>query len=158
MSKIDIAKECQELITRFKRLKKAIEEEDSLSPAQRAAAAAARSFAQQGLRTEQLAKRVPAAVESVQAQSLAKMLQDRGILGTRPPPPRQPTDQELFGHLVPSEAAVEAAERDWGGRINNWMAEATKPLNSRFKSPEEEQAYWDNISVNDRGGSGDHGY
>jgi hypothetical protein len=86
--------------------------------------------------------------ENLMANQLANMMQGRAMLGT--PPPRQPTDEEMFGHLVPSEEMVKSAEQNWGGAINNWLVEASKPIASRFSSPEEEQAYWDSIKVADR--------
>jgi hypothetical protein len=95
------------------------------------------------------------ALEKMQAQQLANRLQKAGILGTRPPP-RQPTDQELFGGLVPSEEQLQKAEEQYKNPFG-WMTEATKPIASRFKTPEEEQAYWDSIKISDKGG-GDFGY
>lgn len=146
MNKIDIDRELAELIMRFKRLKKAIDEEDSLSPAQRAAAKVA----------ETLRKTDP---ETAQANKLAKMLQSQGMPGLDYGKriQLQPTDEELFGRLVPDPAVVEKAEKNWGNAINNWMQEACKPISSRFKTPEEERAYWDSIKVHDTGGN-DSGY
>lgn len=145
--KVDIEKELNELIFRFKRLRKAIEEEDSLSPVQRAAAMVAQKFVNSAKK--------PQDEESTQAQNLANLLKARGILGTRPSP-RQPTDEELFGHLVTPEEDQEKLEKSWGNILNDWMIAAQQPLNARFKSEEEERAYWDSIKVNegDPGGSG----
>ncbi len=83
--------------------------------------------------------------EDLMSNQLANMMAGKAMLGT--PPPRQPTDQEMFGHLVPSEEAIQKAESAWGNKMN-WLEEATKPICSRFSSPEEEQAYWDSIKVN----------
>jgi hypothetical protein len=89
-------------------------------------------------------------LERQRAQNLANLLQKNNILGTRPVP-RQPTDEEMFGALVPSEEQVQKAEKQWSGSFNNWLAEAQKPINSRFKSQEEEEAYWKNIKISDNG-------
>jgi hypothetical protein len=50
--------------------------------------------------------------------------------------------------LAPSEEMLKAGEQQWGGAINNWLAEAQKPISARFSSEEEEAAYWDSIKVN----------
>lgn len=160
MSKINIDQELGDLIYRFKRLKKAIEEEqnDGLTPAQRAAVAAAERFTKQ-FAAEPLVKQAKQTAEELQAQQLAKTLQQRGVLSPFGDQriKLQPTDQELFGRVVPDQKAAETAEKNWGNVMNNWLNEATKPLNARFRTAEEEQAYWDNIKV-DGGSGGDSGY
>jgi hypothetical protein len=85
--------------------------------------------------------------EDVMSNQLANMMQGRSMLGT--PPPRQPTNEEMFGHLVPSEEEVQKAENAWSNRMN-WLEEAMKPIASRFESPEEEEQYWNSIKVTDR--------
>ena len=93
--------------------------------------------------------------EGVQAQQLADLMMNKGmmkpragvpLLGSVVPP--QPTDEQLFGHLVPTEEMIKAAEAQYAGGINGFYAEAMKPINSRFKSEEEELAYWRSIKVN----------
>ena len=81
------------------------------------------------------------------ANDLANLMNNRSLLGTQPPP--QPTDQQMFGHLAVTEEQVKKSEQEWGGAINNWLAEATKPISSRFASEEEEVAYWNSIKVSD---------
>jgi hypothetical protein len=153
MSKLDIDRELGELIFRFKNLKKAIEEEKSLSPAQRAAAAEAAKFA-----SELSKSKTPAPTDKARAQNLAALLQKRGVPGIdyTQRVQLQPTDEQLFGHLVVDPKKAEELEKNWGNTMNNWLAEATKPISSRFKSKEEEEAYWNNIKVSDnsRGDSG----
>jgi hypothetical protein len=85
--------------------------------------------------------------ENLMANQLANLMQGRAMLGT--PPPRQPTDQEMFGHLVTSEEQIAKAEHEWNNKLN-WLEEATKPISSRFDSPEAEEAYWAGIKVADR--------
>jgi hypothetical protein len=85
--------------------------------------------------------------EDALANQLANMMAGKAMLGN---PPKQPTDQEMFGHLVPSEEQIQKAEKSWGGAINNWLEEASKPISSRFASQEEEEAYWASIRVSDR--------
>ena len=153
MTKQEIDSELTELVARFRRLKKAMAEEQTLSPAQRAAAAEAAKYAG-ALSKSSWGQLRPGSMagedEAAKAKQLAKMLESRGILGTRPPP-RQPTDQEMFGHLVTPPEKAEQMEKAWGNTMNNWMAEVTKPLNARFKSKEEEAAYWDSIKITDSG-------
>jgi len=93
--------------------------------------------------------------EDIMSNQLANMMAGRAMLGT--PPPRQPTDQEMFGHLVPSEEDLQKAESAWSNKMN-WLEEAVKPICSRFNSPEEEQAYWDSIRVNGTNSKDDYGF
>lgn len=158
MSKLDIDQEIKELVFRFKRLKKALEEENTLSPAQRAAADFAKNM--KGMSREELQKKAREIAEQRQAQHLASQLQKRGILGTQPLQ-RQPTSAEqqvwLANNGFKTEEELAKQESQWGNSINSWLAEATKPLNQRFKSEEEERAYWDRIKVSDNG-QGNGGY
>lgn len=164
MTKDEINKELGNLIYRFKVLKKALaEEEKEMTPLEKAMAETAKAFAKPKpapkLTREQVLAKAKEMFEQQQAQRLANQLQKTGILGTRPPP-RQPTNEEMamYAHQqgVPTQEELEKQEAGWGNSINNWLSEATKPLNQRFNSEEEERAYWDNIKVN--GGGGDHGY
>lgn len=166
-NKINIEQELGELIYRFKNLKKALaEEEQNLTPMQKLAAEYAKHFKGVVPTKEQLVKKAREINEQKQAQNLANQLQKAGILGNRPPP-RQPTsdEQRMAAQNMYAQAngfstqeEMRKAEDNWGtGVINNWLAEATKPINQRFSSPEEEQAYWDSIKVNDSG-KGNGGY
>lgn len=49
---------------------------------------------------------------------------------------RQATNEELFGHLVPSEEQVEKAEKDWEEKFSGWYEEAQKPIEPQKKSAE----------------------
>jgi len=82
------------------------------------------------------------------AQRLAEIMMGRGMLNQ---PPAQPTDEQMFGHLVTKPEDLAKKEAEWGGAINNWLAEATKPISSRFASEEEEMAYWKSIKIQDNG-------
>lgn len=166
MTNKEMASELDELMTRFKRLKKALDEEqyERLSPAQQAIAEAARQFNGDLRKVDKASflKKAQAIGEQQQAQRLAAQLQRAGILGTRPPPPRQPSNEEqrmwLASQGGDTEESLAKAEQDWGKNpINNWLNEATKPLNQKFSSEEEERAYWDRIKVSD-GGGGNGGY
>lgn len=42
--------------------------------------------------------------------------------------PAQPTDEQLFGHLVPTEEQVEKAEKKWDGTFNDFFKEVNKPV------------------------------
>lgn len=146
MSKINVNKELTELISRFRELKKAIAEEDRYTPAQRAAIEVAHKVnaAQQPL------KKTKVDFEAVRAQLLANQLQKSGLLSvTGGYVTPQPTDAQLnaAARQGVTEEMEKAQEAAWGNSINNWMAEATKPLNSRFKSEADEKAYWDSIKI-----------
>ncbi len=82
--------------------------------------------------------------ENIMSNQLANLMAGRAMLGA--PPPKQPTNQEMFGHLVPSEEQIAKAEAKWNNTMN-WLEEASKPIASRFASPEEEEAYWSSIKV-----------
>lgn len=106
-----------------------------------------------------LARKTVESGEHAAANQLANLMLGKQMLGEdahpvvksmMAPPPPQPTDEQMFGHLVPTEQMVKAAEQDWSGKLNNFFAEASKPLSSRFKSEEEELAYWSSIKVEDR--------
>lgn len=85
--------------------------------------------------------------EELMANQLMNMMANKNMLGVAPPP--QPTDEEMFGGMVVTEEQVAKAETEWND-VNRWFREATKPISARFKSEEEEQAYWDSIKVADR--------
>jgi hypothetical protein len=85
--------------------------------------------------------------EDVIANQLANLMTGKAMLNSVP---KQPTDEEMFGHLVPSEEQVNKTEQGWSNSINSWLAEASKPISSRFNSQEEEDAYWASIKVVDR--------
>jgi hypothetical protein len=83
------------------------------------------------------------------AERLAQIMLGKGMLNN--PPPSQPTDEQMFGGMVVSEQELAKKESEWGNSINNWLAEATKPISSRFASEEEELAYWSSIKIQDDG-------
>lgn len=106
-----------------------------------------------------LAKNYNPTGEEASAQQLANLMSGKNMLGQNvhpavkammAPPPPQPTDEQMFGHLAVSEEMVKAADQQWAGTLNNFFAEATKPISSRFASEEEEIAYWSKIRVEDR--------
>ena len=171
MTKDEINKELGDLIYRFKVLKKALaeEEQDKLSPAHRMIAEIAESLKKQASplpksstaqTREQVLAKAKELFEQQHAQRLANQLQKTGILGARTPP-RQPTNEEMamYAHQqgIPTQEELEKQEANWGNNINNWLMEATKPINQKFKSEEEEREYWDRIKVSDSG-RGNDGY
>lgn len=166
MTKDEINKELGDLIYRFKALKKALaEEEQSLSPLERAMAETAKAFRNRNaapkLTREQVLIKAKEMLEQQHAQRLANQLQKSGIL-TGKLPPRQPTSEEQEMWLVnqgfDTEESLAKKEESWSKNpINNWLVEATKPLNQRFKSEEEELAYWNSLKVNDSN-RGNEGY
>jgi hypothetical protein len=91
--------------------------------------------------------------EDIMATQLANMMTGRNMLGMEPPKPLHGEEFIRAGEamgLGVSQEQVAKAEQQWGGAINNWLVEASKPISARFSSPEEEQAYWDSIKVADR--------
>lgn len=92
------------------------------------------------------------------ANQLAKMMNSKAMLRPNHQQPNQAEFDaagEAMGLAVTEEMA-KTAEKGWHGTINNWMAEATKPISQRFSSEAEELAYWSKLRVDDRddGGSG----
>jgi hypothetical protein len=103
----------------------------------------------------QLQKTNPAVkAENLMANQLANLMAGRAMLGNAP---RQPTDEEMFGRFVQSEEEIQKAENKWANNMN-WLEEATKPIASRFNSPEEEAAYWDSIRVSGGSSKDDYGF
>ena len=94
--------------------------------------------------------------EDAMAGQLAKMMHSKAMLNHKNPTPDEFTAAGEAMGLGVSEEMAKAAEQQWSGAINNWLAEATKPISQRFASEEEEIAYWNSIKVSDSGG--DHGY
>jgi hypothetical protein len=93
-----------------------------------------------------------AKAEDIMATQLANMMAGKAMLGIKPPVPLSGDAFIKAGEqmgLAPSEEQLQKAEHDWNNRFD-WLAEAQKPISSRFKTPEEEQAYWDSIKVRDR--------
>jgi hypothetical protein len=97
--------------------------------------------------------------ETAAANQLMNLMQGKQMLGKNLPasvkamfaaPPAQPTDEQMFGHLVVTEEMVKAKEQEWQGAAFNWLAEAAKPITQKFASEAEEIAYWNSIKVADR--------
>ena len=174
MTKDEINKELGDLIFRFKVLKKALADEgEQLSPAHQRAAEIAAGLKKltdplpaPKLTREIVLKKARELAEQQQAQRLSNHLQKTGILGTRPPP-RQPTNEEMKmaaqnmwaqQNGFSTQEELEKADAEWGNGLNNWMTEATKPLNQRFANEKEEREYWDRIKVNGSGRDDGSGY
>lgn len=92
------------------------------------------------------------------ANQLAKMMNSKAMLN---PNHRQPSSEDMLmaGEamgLGASEKMIKQEEQQWNNGINNWLAEASKPISQRFASEEEEMAYWSSIKVadSDRGEPG----
>ena len=100
--------------------------------------------------------------EDIMANQLANMMMGKNMMKPVAGVPllgsvvqAQPTNEQMFGHLVPTEEMLKSADENWHNRINNWMQEASKPISARFKSEEEELAYWRSIGTNPSAGSVD---
>jgi hypothetical protein len=51
---------------------------------------------------------------------------------------RQPTDEELFGHMVVPQEAIDAAEKSFETKLADFYAAASKPLTGQTEVPDEE--------------------
>jgi hypothetical protein len=96
--------------------------------------------------------------DDAMANQLANMMHSKAMLGGH----RQPTSEDMImaGEqmgLGSKEQVAKSQDQQWSGAINNWLAEATKPISNRFASEEEETAYWNSIRVSDSD-SGESGY
>lgn len=97
--------------------------------------------------------------EEAVANQLAEMMKSKAMLN---PNHNQPSNAmfdaagEAMG-LGVSEEVLKTQEQGWNNTINSWLAEATKPISSRFASEEEELAYWSKIKVTGNS-SDDSGY
>jgi hypothetical protein len=60
----------------------------------------------------------------------------------------QPSDQKLFNQSLVSDEQARAADQKWQNTFN-WLQEASKPINSKFKSEQEEIEYWNSIKISD---------
>jgi len=94
--------------------------------------------------------------EQEAAKNLAKAMPVPVITG-------QPTDVDFERILMQSGAIVseeqaEAINKSWGDTIQDFFAEASKPIGQRFASQEEEDAYWRSIKVGGGGRDSDSGY
>lgn len=173
MNKAEMEKELGDLIYRFKVLKKALSEEETVSPAHQRAAEIAASLQRlvnptpkaPKLTREIVLQKARELAEQQQSQRLANQLQKAGILGNKRVQ-LQPTNEEMTRAAqnmwaqqngFSTQEDLEKAESEWGNGLNNWMTEATKPLNQRFKSEQEEREYWDRIKINGGGGGGNEG-
>lgn len=64
----------------------------------------------------------------------------------------QPTQEQFEQAMIDqgiaySQEQLEKMDNDWGNTMTDFFREANKPISQRFKSPEEEEAYWANIKV-----------
>lgn len=71
----------------------------------------------------------------------------------------QPTNKDFEQAMVNqgigmSKEQLEKSDANWGNSLNNFFAEASKPLSARFNSQEEEDAYWASIRIAPSGDPG----
>jgi len=96
--------------------------------------------------------------EDAMANQLARMMRSKAMLSGH----RQPTSEDMImaGEQMGigvSEQVIKSQDQRWNNSINNWLAEAAKPISQRFASEEEEIAYWNSIKVVDKD-DGSSGY
>jgi hypothetical protein len=46
-------------------------------------------------------------------------------------PGKQPTNEQLFGHLVVSQEQLEKQEKAWENKINDWFTQVAKPVEKK---------------------------
>jgi hypothetical protein len=71
----------------------------------------------------------------------------------------QPTQDEFEQAMLAQGLAftpeqLAKMDNNWNSTMSSFYAEANKPISTRFASEEEEEAYWANIKVSDRGDNG----
>lgn len=54
--------------------------------------------------------------------------------------PKQPTDEEMFGHLVVSQEQIDKAKADFDNKIVDFFKEAQKPISGQTEVIDEEWA------------------
>ena len=89
--------------------------------------------------------------ESITKEDLRKD-GEKIIAGAIRGPGRQPTNQELFGHLVKPIEDLEKMEADWNNFLNTSINDARKPVDDIVKSqlpPQLEEAWTSGKSFND---------
>ena len=62
--------------------------------------------------------------------------------------PKQPTDEQLFGHLVPSEQQVQAAEDQWNTQFTRFFKTKHEPVEKQ--SPNQDWGNRGPVDFNDR--------
>jgi len=77
-------------------------------------------------------------------------------------PSLQPSNKEFEQAALNSGMAVtqkqaDALNKNWGGAIQDFFSEASKPISSRFANEKEEEVYWASIKIADRD-NGSSGY
>lgn len=71
----------------------------------------------------------PNKAEDIIANQLGNLLLNKSLIGSLPP--AQPTDQQLFGHLVPTETQLKQADEAFNNRFNSFYQEVSKPVESQ---------------------------
>lgn len=104
-----------------------------------------------------LAKETLGGGEDVAANQLAQMMHNKNLLKFNQPSSQEFTAAGEAMGLGVSEEMLKSEEQAWGNTMNNWLAEATKPISQRFNSEEEELAYWSRIKVAEKK-EDDYGY
>lgn len=98
--------------------------------------------------------------EDLMANQLANMMNSKAMLN---PVHRQPSAEDFImaGEqmgLGVNPALVKSEDAKWGNVFNNWLAEASKPISSRFSSEEEEMEYWRSLGTSEDRDDGSPGY
>lgn len=76
------------------------------------------------------AGKIKKSADDERAEVLAKMLAGMGM-PMRSNSWRQPSDQEMFGHLAVSQEQADLAKSKWDDHFNNFFAEVTKPVEAQ---------------------------
>lgn len=72
----------------------------------------------------------------------------------------QPTDEQMFGHLVVTPEQQATMENQYQGKFGNFFSEVQKPLSQlkKFATEEEELAYWSSLGTSGSRDDGSSGY
>ncbi len=63
--------------------------------------------------------------EELMPNQLANLLLNKSVIGATQ---KQPTDQEMFGHLVVTDEQAKAAQEAWETTLSSWHANVSKPV------------------------------
>jgi len=80
----------------------------------------------------ELIERVKVDPNSEEAKAIFERLAKSIVRDT----PKQPTDEELFGHLVPTEEQIQKADHEWENKLQLGYEEASKPIDPNHEDRE----------------------
>jgi hypothetical protein len=87
--------------------------------------------------------------EEAAANQLAKLMNNRNMFNFK-----QPSNNDFIAAgermgIGANENMIKSEDEKWNNTMADFFREASKPISSRFSSPEEEAKYWDAIKIQD---------